>query len=123
MQISVAPTYNTRILYRKIEKDKIIVLTKKFFFTFQFDPSPMPAGVVSPEPPHLLPVQCCAFKIILFTYGKAPETHSDCLNKERKDDHSQWIAISRQEAKFIQSEPVTELGREAETPKSQPNAV
>lgn len=84
MQVSVASTYNTRILYRKIEKDKIIVLTKKIFSTFQFDASTMPAGIISPEPLHLLPVQCCAFKIILFTYGKAPESHSVFLNRERR---------------------------------------
>lgn len=117
MQVSVASAYNTRILYRKIEKDKMIVLTKKIFSTFQFDASTMPAGIISPEPLHVLPVQCCAFKIILFTYGKAPES------QRKKYGHPQWVAISRQEATFIQSEPVTELGREAETPKSQPNAV
>lgn len=81
MQIYVATTYDTRILYRKVEKDKIIVLAKTCFFTFQFDPSTVPAAVVSPEPLHLLPVQCCAFKIILFTSGKPPESLSDCLNK------------------------------------------
>lgn len=93
-----------------------------FFFTFQFDPSPIAPGIVSPKPLHLLPVLSCAFKIVIFTYGETLKSCSDCLNKEG-EDHPQWIPISRQKAEFIQSEPVTELGREAETPKSQPNAV
>jgi len=83
MQISIARTYNTRILYRKIEKDKIIVLTKKCFFTFQFDPSTVLAGTISPEPLHLLPVQCCVLKILLFTYGNTPESRSVYTKKGR----------------------------------------
>lgn len=77
MKISVSSTYSIRILYRKIEKDKISVLTEFFFFfVFQFVLNIMPAGIVSPELFHLLPIQYCAVKIKLFTYGKAPNSCS-----------------------------------------------
>lgn len=95
------------------------------FFTFYFDVKTLSVGSISSEPFLLLPIfcRCCAFKLKLFIYSLASESCTDSINKEWKDCHPLSVAICRQEAKFIWAESVAELGRKAETSRSQPNAV